>query len=64
MYLRMKSTHAGHALEIITDVRGAASYSFATWALTDSAPCAVSETPANPAIFSAAASCPIVTPLK
>ena len=49
-------TAAGKTLETMNGVSGHSSSSFETWALTASAPCAVSETPAKPISFSAAAS--------
>ena len=57
------STAAGQALEM-TSGESVSARSRETCALTDSAPCAVSLTPANPNLRRAAASCPIVTPLK
>ena len=64
MYLRMKSTHAGQAEEIITEVRGDSAKRRFTWDETDSAPCAVSETPSKPASASAPARRSMETPLK
>ena len=63
-YLRIMSTAAGHALDTMNGVSGHSASSFETCALTLSAPCAVSETPAKPTSFSAAASRPMETPLK
>ena len=62
-YFLTMSTAAGQADEM-TSGESVSARSFETCALTDSAPCAVSLTPANPAALSAAAICPIVTPLK
>ena len=57
------STAAGQADEM-TSGESVSARSFDTCELTDSAPCAVSLTPSKPAALSAAATWPIVTPLK